>query len=50
MLTLAFLWWSLRCMLGDMSSSRDSCSHSFFLSRSITLGPLLALWEEKRRC
>lgn len=41
--TLPFLLWTLRCMLGDMSSSRDSCSHSFFLSRSITLGPLLAL-------
>lgn len=43
--TLPFLLWTLRGMLGDVSRSRDSCSDSFFLSRSITLEPLLALWN-----
>lgn len=47
-LTLLFLWWTRRCMLGDMSSSRASCSHSFLRRRSSTLGPLLALWKDTR--
>lgn len=35
-------------MHGDMSSSSDSCSHSFFLRRSRTLPPLHTLWTHGR--
>lgn len=41
--TLPFLLWSLSGMLGHVNSSRDSCSHNFFLRRSMTFEPLLAL-------
>lgn len=42
-LTFPFLLATLNAILGDMSSSRDSCSDNFFLRRSITLGPLVVL-------
>lgn len=44
--TFPFLLWTLSGMLGDVNSSRDSCSHSFFLRRSMTFEPLLALWNQ----
>jgi hypothetical protein len=34
-------------MLGDINSSSDSCSDSFFLSLSMTLLPLFALCGER---
>lgn len=34
-------------MLGDINSSSDSCSDSFFLSLSMTLLPLFALCRER---
>lgn len=34
-------------MLGDVNKSRDSCSDSFFLRRSMTFEPLLALWNHR---
>lgn len=45
-LTLPLRLCTLKAMLGDMSSSSDSCSDSFFLSLSMTLLPLFALCRE----
>lgn len=45
-LTLPLRLCTLKAMLGDMSRSSDSCSDSFFFSRSMALLPLFALcWE-----
>lgn len=53
----ARLWWALtlplrlctlKAMLGDMSSSSDSCSESFFFSLSMALLPLFALCGERQ--
>ena len=48
-LTLPFLLCTRRAIPGEVSSRRDSCSDSFFLNRSITFDPLLALWRSQTK-
>lgn len=45
--TLPFLLCTRSGMLGLVSSSKDSCSDSFFFRRSMTLEALLALWNQE---
>lgn len=40
---------TLKAMLGDINSSSDSCSDSFFLSLSMTLLPLFALCRKREQ-
>ncbi len=50
MLTFPLRLCTLRGMLGEFSSSSDSCSESFFFSLSMTFDPLLALcWGKKQK-